>query len=121
MDYYAQLNVDYDTAKTAHAESPEKHVPFLESDYYQKWKQQYESSNGVCALLSLKELDGVRWCFLHKVLNMVNKVLACTFLPYATGLEADGKPGVARIAAAYKDIGMPTRANTMMRKYKKTM
>ena len=104
-----------------HEESPRKHEKFEGSDRYNIWRHTYEASVGVCALVTLDEIDGVRWCFLHMILNMVNKVLSSTFLSYATALEADGKPGVYRFAAAYKAIGMPTRANTMVRKYDSVM
>eukprot|EP00041_Stephanoeca_diplocostata_P020223 m.449744 g.449744 ORF g.449744 m.449744 type:complete len:822 (+) comp21508_c0_seq24:140-2605(+) len=90
---------------------------FMETAAYKTWKTKYAICTGPCALVQLRSIANVRWCFLHMCLRVINTVLEKTFYSYATQLEADNKGGVDALARSFKKIGLGTRGATILRKY----
>lgn len=109
IQYYRDCNADYFAAKDAW-EATDKQVAFKDSKHFEDWSQKWQISTSCCALSVLADLWDVRWCFLHMVLNMVNKLLEKTFINYATTQEATGKNGATKFASALSSIGLVTRA-----------
>eukprot|EP00041_Stephanoeca_diplocostata_P020689 m.467768 g.467768 ORF g.467768 m.467768 type:complete len:1046 (+) comp21642_c1_seq19:793-3930(+) len=121
MEYFGKVNDAYEASFNEFKSCEHNNIQYHGSEQYSSFMDAHPGHVGPCALYAIEEIDGVRWCFLHMVLNMVNKVLKSTFLAYASKLEAEHKDGVYRLIKAYKKIGMPTRAQTMKEKYEKAM